>query len=48
MNHVLLKFLLLIYKSIVAGEIYRVPNTDETFFINKYEEITKIILEENK
>ena len=32
----------------MAGEIYRVPNTDETFFINKYEEITKIILEENK
>ena len=37
-----------ISKSIVAGEIYRVPNTDETLFINKYEEITNIILEENK
>ena len=32
----------------MAGATYRIPNTDETFFINKYEEITKIMSEEIK
>jgi len=35
-------------KNIVVGEIYRLPNTDEQFFLDKYEEITQKINSENK
>ena len=36
------------HKSFVLGEVYRIPNTDQEFFINTYENIITKIIQEKK